>query len=483
MCVDLIPHAGDARPLMSAMERTAAPTSDDDAKPGAEDSYPPLPYAWYVVGVLTLAYILSFIDRQILSLLVGPIKRDLGISDTSMSLLMGFSFAVFYTLFGIPLGRMADSRSRRLIIAVGIAAWSVMTAGCGLAQRYWQLALMRMGVGVGEASLSPAAYSLIADYFRPEHRATAISVYSMGIYVGSGLAFILGGLVVKFVSGQDQFELPIVGATRAWQLIFFVVGLPGLPMALLLLTVREPTRKGARLAVAGAAVPLREVLEYFRENRATFLGLNLGMACLTFSAYAASTWIPTFLVRVHGWSAGQTGVVFGLIVAIAGTLGIMTGGWLADWLRQRGHADAEVRVALFSAIGWLPFGILYPLVPHGSWAAILLAPAIFFTSAPFGVAPAAIQRMMPNAMRAQATALYLFVINLIGMGLGPTAVALMTDGVFKDENAVNLSLLVVCLAADTAAIALLWAALNPYRQSLEYLGRWNRGSPAGDSSK
>jgi MFS family permease len=471
---------------MSGTEQTAARMSDDAANPRAEDSYPPLPYAWYVVGVLTLAYIFSFIDRQILNLLVGPIERDLGIGDTAMSLLMGFSFAVFYTLFGIPLGRMADSRSRRVIIAVGIASWSIMTAGCGLARKYWQLALLRMGVGVGEASLSPAAYSLIADYFQPEYRATAISVYSMGIYVGSGMAFILGGLVVKFASGQDQFELPLIGATRAWQLIFFIVGLPGLLMSLLLLTVREPTRKGLRRVAQGAAgppsVPLGEVWAYFRDNRATFLCLNLGIACLTFSAYGASTWIPTFLVRVHGWPAGQTGVVFGLIVAIAGTLGIMTGGRLADRLRVRGYADAEVRVALFSAIGWLPFGILYPLVPHGTWAAILLVPAIFFTSAPFGVAPAAIQRMMPNAMRAQATALYLFVINLIGLGLGPTAVALVTDRVFHDKNAVNLSLLLVSLAADTAAILLLWLALTPYRHSLDYVGRWNQGSKTGDSS-
>ena len=463
---------------MSGMERNAEPMSVDATNPGAEDSYPSLLYAWYVVGVLTLAYVFSFIDRQILNLLVGPIERDLGIGDTAMSLLMGFSFAVFYTLFGIPLGRLADSRSRRVIIATGIASWSVMTAGCGLARRYWQLALLRMGVGVGEASLSPAAYSLIADYFRPEYRATAMSVYSMGIYIGSGMAFILGGLVVRFASGQDQYDIPFVGATRAWQLIFFLVGLPGLLMSLLLLTVGEPTRKGVRRAVQGAVapVPLRDVWAYFCDNRATFLRLNLGIACLTFSAYGSSTWIPTFLVRVHGWPAAQAGVVFGLIVAIGGTFGIMTGGRMADRLRLRGHADAEIRVALFSAIGWLPFGVLYPLVPNGTWAAILLGPAIFFTSAPFGVAPAAIQRMMPNAMRAQATALYLFVINLIGLGLGPTAVALVTDRVFHEKGAVNLSLLLVSLAADTAAILLLWRALQPYRQSLEYVARWSNGS-------
>lgn len=465
--------------MESDTARAAAPPFAEAVPKVEGGAYPSLPYAWYVVGVLTLAYVFSFIDRQILSLLVGPIERDLGISDTQMSLLMGFSFAVFYTLFGIPLGRLADARSRRVIIAVGIAAWSLMTVGCGLARKYWQLALMRMGVGVGEASLSPAAYSLIADYFPPERRATAISVYSVGIYLGSGLAFIVGGLVAKFALGQDQFDLPVVGPTRAWQLIFFAVGLPGLLMALLACTIREPARQGLRPKAAASPVPVREVWAYLRDNRSTFLCLNLGVAWLTFSSYGAAGWVPTFFVRKHGWTPAQAGMIFGLIVAVAGTLGVMAGGWLADRLRLRGYADAELRVALLASVGWLPFGILYPLMTRGPWAAAMLAPSIFFGSAPFGVAPAAIQRMMPNAMRAQATAVYLFVINLIGMGLGPTAVALATDRVFRDKAAVDRSLLLVGLAADSAAVVLLWLGLRPYRRSLDYLGRWN-GSPARD---
>lgn len=462
------------------LDVVATPRDTSDAR--QEAPYPPLPYAWYVVGVLTLAYIFSFIDRQILNLLVGPIERDLGISDTQMSLLMGFSFAVFYTFFGIPLGRIADSRSRRAIIAVGIAAWSLMTGGCGLARKYWQLALLRMGVGVGEASLSPAAYSLIADYFRPERRATAMSVYSMGIYIGSGLAFILGGLVVKFASGKDQFELPLLGVTRAWQLIFFLVGLPGLFISLLLCTVREPMRRGVHSGKLTnptvSPVPVRDVLAYLKDNRVTFLCLNLGIAFLTFSSYGASTWIPTFFIRLYGWTPQEAGIVFGLIVAVAGTLGILAGGRLADSLRLHARADAELRVALLGAIGAVPCAVLFPLMPNGVWASALLTPMIFFTSVPFGVAPAAIQRMMPNTMRAQATALYLFTINLIGLGLGPTAVALVTDQVFRDKNAVNLSLLSVCLVADVSAVTLLALGLKPYRRSLEYVGRWSKASQA-----
>lgn len=443
-------------------------------------SYPPPAYAWYVVGVLTLAYVFAFIDRQILNLLVGPIRRDLAISDTQMSLLMGFSFAVFYAVFGIPLGRLADSRSRRTIIAAGMVLWSLLTAACGLASYFWQLLLLRMGVGVGEAALSPSAYSLISDSFPKETRATAISVYSMAYYLGSGLAFLLGGLVVGFASSRGSWSLPIVGAVRQWQLIFFIVGLPGALLALLFLTVKEPARKGARMTTAAdgrptvAKVPVKEVIAFLRENRTTVLCHNLGFALLAFSGYGMSAWIPTFLIRKYGWTGSQAGVTYGTIVCILGTMGIVTGGKLADWLAGRGFRDANMRVGLISAVAWLPAGMLYPLMPSGNLAAGVLVPTIFLTSLSVGVAAAAIQEMMPNVMRGQASALYLFVINLVGLGLGPTAVALMTDYVFRSDGAVGYSLLVVGTVAHLGAAALLWIGLEPYRRSLDRLKDWTR---------
>ena len=311
------------------------------------DDYPSSRYAWYVVGVLTLAYVVSFIDRRILSLLVGPIKADMEIGDKQMSLLMGATFAVFYTLFGIPLGRLADTRNRRNIIAAGIAVWSLMTAGCGLTRTFWQLALMRVGVGVGEAALSPSAYSLIADYFRPQLRSTAMSVYTIRIYVGSGLAFILGGAVIAFSKSQQDFVLPFFGSIRSWQLVFLIVGLPGLLVTLLLFTIREPVRKGARGLMKGAipipmpAATMSEVWVYIRDNRGTFLCLNLGMAMVTLNAYGMTSWVPTMFMRRHDWSPGATGVIFGLIVAASGTLGLLTGGRLADWLSEQGRTDAQ----------------------------------------------------------------------------------------------------------------------------------------------
>jgi MFS family permease len=447
-----------------------------------KELYPPRAYAWYVVAVLTIAYMFAFIDRQILNLLVGPIRRDLGISDTKMSLLMGFSFALFYSVFGIPLGRLADSRSRRAIIAAGMVLWSLLTAGCGLARNFWQFLLLRMGVGVGEAALSPSAYSLISDYFPKEKRATAISVYSMAFYTGSGIAFLLGGLVVGFASAKAGWNLPLVGVVRPWQLIFFVVGLPGAVLALLLYTVREPTRKGARMTKAAdgrvrvAQVPLRDVMAYMRQNWVTFLCHNVGFALLAFSSFGSSAWIPTFFIRKYGWTGPQAGVVYGTIVCFFGTLGIVTGGRMADWLAQRGFQDSNMRVGLIAALGWGPTGILFPLMPNGYLAAALLVPTVFLMSQPVGVAAAAIQEMVPNVMRGQASALYLFVINLIGLGLGPTAVAMVTDFVFHNDNAINHSLVAVGILAHLGAAALLWIGLKPFRHSLDRLKDWTLGA-------
>ena len=432
--------------------------------------YPRPRYAWYVVGVLMVAYVFSFIDRQILNLLVGPIRRDLGISDTGMSVLMGFSFAVFYTAFGLPLGRIADSRSRRGLIGFGMAFWSLMTAACGLAQRYWQLLLLRIGVGVGEASLSPAAYSLIMDYFPPARRSLAISVYSMAIYLGAGLALLLGGVVIQVTSVAPSIDVPLLGEIRSWQAVMLAVGLPGLLAALLLLTVREPPRRGTG---AAGAPPLRVVVAYFRANVRTFTAHNVGFALLSLAGYGASAWVPTLYIRRFGWTAAEAGIRYGLLVTVCGTLGTLVGGWLADRWRRRGVVDANLRVGVVAAVGMVPLGLGYTLSPHVWTSFGLLAGAQFFAGMPWGVAAAAVQEAVPASMRGQATALYLFVINLIGLGIGPTAVALATDQLFRNEQLVHYSLALVTVAAQAGALVLLWTGLAPFRRTM------SRMPPAG----
>jgi len=440
------------------------------AQKRTEAPYPAPRYAWYVVGVLTVAYIFSFIDRQIFSLLVAPLRRDLGISDTQVSLLMGFSFAVFYTFFGIPLGRLADTRSRRSIVAAGLIFWSAFTALCGLARNFAQMLTYRVGVGVGEAALSPSAYSLITDYFPKERLATAISVYSMGIYIGAGMSYLLGGIVVRFASAQEAWMLPLVGAVRPWQVIFLAVGLPGILAAPLLYTVREPLRRG--IAMHGSSVPASQSFAYIFKNKGTFLCHNLGFGLLALASYASGAWIPEFFRRNYHWDIPHTGLVYGTLVIIFGSLGIVGAGRIADMLRARGVLNANMRVGMWIAVLWIPVSFLLYLAPSANWATIWLVPGCIMAAAPFGVSAAAIQQMMPNPMRGQASAVYLFIINIIGLGLGPTAVAACTQYLFRRDDAVNYSLLVVHLVALSLAAALLAGGLKPFLRSLDCLNEW-----------
>ena len=423
-------------------------------------------YPWLVVAILMVAYVFSFVDRQILNLLVAPIRRDLGISDTQMSLLMGFSFAIFYTILGIPLGRLADSRSRRGLITAGMVVWSLMTALCGLAHSYWQLFLFRIGVGVGEASLSPAAYSMIADYFPPERRATAISVYSMGIYLGSGIAFLLGGLVIQFAVAQGAVTLPLVGDVRPWQFVFFVLGGSGIVFSLVFLLVREPPRDG--VGVLGSRVPFDAVVAHLWQSRRTVLCHNLGFAMIAFCSYGISAWVPTFFIRTFSWTAGQVGIIYGLTVMVFGCLGVLFGGWLTDRWRREGRTDAALRVGICASSIAIVGGV-FLLADTGTVAALLMVPSVFALGMPFGAAPAAILEIVPNQMRGQTGAVYLFIVNLIGLGVGPTAVALVTDYVFANDQALRWSMLIVGTVANVGAIALLAAGLKPYRETLRRL--------------
>jgi len=430
-------------------------------------SQPSLRHAWYVVGVLMLVYVFSFVDRQVFSLLVDPLRRDLDISDTQVSLLMGLSFALFYTCFGIPIGRLADTYSRRGIIAIGLLLWSLLTAACGLAGSYSQMLFLRMGVGVGEAALSPAAYSLITDLFPREKLASAISLYSMGIYIGMGLAYLLGGLVVGYAATHAAWDLPLVGPIRPWQLIFFFIGLPGLALLPLLATVREPPRQRK------SAAPMREVLSYVFANRRTVLLHNVGFGFMSLSAYATFAWVPEFYRRAFQWDIRTTGLVYGVIVLVFGSLGITGAGRLVDRIYARGRENAALFVAVVIAILWIPFNVLLFLSPSATWATLWLVPATLLGAAPFGIAPTAIQQIMPPTMRGQASAVYLFVLALIGLGIGPTAVAIVTQFVFGRDDALGYSLAIVTSSACAVSALLLSQALEPFLRSLERLRVWS----------
>lgn len=426
-----------------------------------------LTYAWYVVAVLMIAYTLSFIDRQILSLMVGPIRADLQISDTGFGLLSGFAFALFYTVMGIPLGRFADNHNRSKLIVVGILFWSVMTAACGLARTFWQLFLARMGVGVGEAALSPAAYSLIADYFPKELLGRAISLYGTGIYFGAGLAFIVGGVVVDIVSSAPPVSLPIIGSLRPWQTVFFIVGLPGVFVALLALTIREPERLGRKLS--NDRIPFAEVLKYLMERWKTYLPYFFGISFVSVYTYGVLVWFPEFIRRTYGWPIGDIGVLAGVIILFFGTTGILAGGIVADRFTRRGHPDAHLRAVLIGSVCLAPFAILFPLMPSAEFAFTLFAGHTFFAGYHYGIIPSGLQIVTPNRMRGQVSAIYLFVNNIIGLGFGPLLIGLFTDYVYRDDAKIYLSLTSTAALSVPLAIVLFAYGMKYYRRSIEEL--------------
>ncbi|MFT4889045.1 MAG: MFS family permease [Pseudohongiellaceae bacterium] len=451
--------------------KSSQSTASANANAGKSPPYPHEGYAWYVVGILMIVYVFSFMDRQILALLVDPIKADLNISDSQISYLGGFAFALFYTVFGIPIARMADSKNRKVIISVGLATWSLFTMLCGTANRFFSFAVFRMGVGVGEATLSPSAYSMITDMFRPERMAIAISIYSAGIYIGTGLSSVFGGLVIGYAESLDNLTLPFVGAVEPWQYVFFAIGFPGLLFTLVMLTVKEPVRRANFGAGASAqtSIPFNQVVDYIRANRKTFIYHNVGFALCSFISYGGAYWIPSYLIRIHELTRQEAGLYYGTIVMVFGTAGIIFGGWLSGRMTINGQADSKLKVGMLAAMLHIPFGIIYPLMPDANLALLFLCPAVFTAAMPFGVAPAAIQQMMPARMRAQGAAVYLFVINLIGLGLGPTAVAWCTDYVYGDPNEVHLSLLWVSTIFGVLAAFLLWKARAHFKNSLHYL--------------
>ena len=431
--------------------------------------YPNPAYSWYVVVILFLAYTVAYIDRQIMALLIEPIKRDLGINDTQISLLHGFAFVIFYTIAGIPLGRLADRRNRRFIISAGIFLWSIMTAVCGLARNFWSLFLARIGVGVGEACLSPAAYSLVADYFPKHKRGMAISFYAMGIYAGAGLAYIVGGLVIQLAAGAHEIMLPLIGQVRPWQLTFFIVGIPGLVIVVIMLaTVREPPRRDILTLVDGSPdhLSLRETGAYFLSHWPTYSTLFIGFALEATLTYGYFAWTPSMFIRTFGWTASEIGFAFGCLVAIVGTAGIILGGMASDRFVAKGRPEAYIIVSMASIVGVVVFGVAALLMPSAKLALLFLAPTVCCLGVHVGQAPAAVNYITPNQLRGQAIAIYIFVVALMGMSLGPTTIAVITDYGFRDPQAVRYSMIFFTLIFSSLAFMLLSLGLKPYKDSL-----------------
>lgn len=437
--------------------------------PAAQAASTPAPWpsplrAWSLTLILMLANTLAFVDRQALALLVQPIKADLAISDTAISLLYGLSFTLFYVGVGLPIARLADRSNRRNIVAGAIFVWSLATSLCGLARSFGGLFAARVGVGAGEGGLTPAAYSLLADTF-PKHRLPlAMGIYQIGIYLGSAAALVIGGVVFTHVPPGATVIVPVLGALKGWQVVFLLLGLPGIVLSAVILLVREPARRG--LAAHDETATLGQFVAHIAARRRAYAGIMFGFALMVLVGNGTAVWIPAFFERSFGWTTAEVGRIYGPVVFLCGTSGALAGGTMASWLNRRGAPNGSLQAALYGFVALVPLTIAFPLVPDARLALGLIGLMNFFAGFNFGGGLAALQELTPNRMRALMSAAYLLTINLIGAALGPTAIALVTDYAFGDPAALHLAIALVCAVASPLSVVLLWQGMADYRRIL-----------------
>ena len=379
-------------------------------------------YRAYVLGILVLVYTFNFIDRQIVGILAIPIKEDLGLTDTQLGLMGGLAFALLYTTLAIPIAMLADRWSRTWIMTGALVVWSGMTAVCGMAQNFWQLFLARVGVGIGEAGGVAPAYSLISDFFPPNQRARALSVYSFGIPIGSALGIVFGGIIATLVD---------------WRFAFVVVGIAGIVVApIFRATVREPVRGAFDLHRGETrSAGLGEILRVLAK-KPSFWGLSLGASSSSMMGYGLFFWLPSFFVRSFEITLLNASLVYGAILLVGGIAGTWLGGSLADRFGETKRA-AYARIPAYAFLATVPFYLVGVLSPTLTLSVLVMIVPTALGLAWLGPVISAIQHLVPPNMRATASAIFLFVNNLIGIGIGTYAIGALSDGLqvhFGEES-------------------------------------------------
>lgn len=465
-----------ARSFAGTMRMSVIAPSPDSAVPIPAAPSASSFYRWYVVGFLTLASTVSIIDRQILALMIGPVKRDLGVSDTMMGLLGGLAFTLFYTLLTLPMAWLADRTSRRRIIGLGIFFWSIATMACGLASRFSHLFFARATVGVGEATLGPAAISMLSDYFDRQRLPLAIAIFGAAPFIGVGLANLLGGAIITYLEARPDLSLPVFGTMRSWQAMFVIVGAPGVLLALFIFTIGEPKRTG-RIDTAARGMTLRETLRFFA-GRGRFLTWHfIGFTALAMQGWALFYWVVEFFLREHAADRASVGFTFGLVALVIGTAGGVFAGQLATRMMRAGRGDATLRLVLVATLLLIPVGVAAFLVPSYALAMTLVAVAIFFMGWPNGLGTAALQFIVPNELRGQVMALYFVVVNFLSYTLGPLLGGLISDQLFGGKSLGHTLALMAAVNYPLGAFCI-WRCLAHFRTALTAAEAW-RSEPEG----
>jgi MFS family permease len=401
-------------------------------------------YAWGVVALLCIGGMISFLDRQVLVLLVEPIKASLQITDTQFSLLQGFAVAIFYGLLAVPLGRLADTGKRTTIIALGAFFFSLSTMAGGFALSFGAMFATRLCVGIGEATLSPAGSSMIGDYFPPAKVSRAMGFFIGSSFAGSGLSLVIIGAFMGWLTRNPDVGFPLIGRLLDWQMVFIAASLPGLVFALAFLFIKEPPRSaGLALSSNTESASLAEIVSFIWDNVRLFGPILLGLPLLAAGQFGIGTWTASFFIRTHNMQASEIGPIFGLMISTISTAGVIAGGWLAERQLARGRTEGNLSVSMLGAFCAAPFILAFPLADSAQTSLLLLAPVLFFGVMPFGAGPAAIPIIAPNRMRAQIMAVYLLFANLLGAGLGPWLIAAFTDMVLQDAAAIRYSIAIV----------------------------------------
>lgn len=431
--------------------------------------------SWITVAILLLMAVLSYLDRIIIALLVTPIRASLDITDFQLGLIQGLGFGIFYALFGLPIGYLVDRHSRRLILFLGTSCWSLAATACGLASSFSQLFMARVAVGVGEAALSPAAYSIIADLFPRRRLSFAVSVFGVGTVLGSAVAFIGGGAAIRYFSAIGNTDLPIIGMVEPWQIVLILTGLPGLLIAPLIFLVREPKR--TQLNPAAVTIPpgdnvsrddCKEALGHFLRRRRSFLSCHfIGFGLLAAATYGGLSWLPTMLVRRFDTPIADIGLMMGLVSIFAGVPGFLASGWIVDRWFHAGARDAHQRyyaiVNLVGAAVSIPAFLFAPsaILAIAGWGLISLVQP--FT----GPSAAQLQIVTPPHLRGRVSALYVMVFNLMGMCIGPPLVGFLTDYVLGNPNLIHIALAVSYCGLAGASALCFWIGLRPSRRAME----------------